>query len=164
MRITGAPWGSLFRIQIFLLQITENVSCEGGGLACSTAEESWPWITHFKGPSYLLPPRLNRQLPLIRSPSPSFETAWEILGQLDGVWTVFWQETTWNRRSNESEVLFNLVKTGKFQQLQSGNLSPSATDAEARRCIIWRVGAGSLLWFVLTQCQLLKMFWSQLLY
>lgn len=108
----------------------------------------------------LLPPRLNRQLPLIRSPSPSFETAWEILRQLDGVWTVFWQETTWNR-SNESEVLFNSVKTGKFQQLQSGNLSPSATEAEARWCIIWRVVAGSLLWFVVTQCQLLKMFWSK---
>lgn len=142
----GAPWGSLFRIQIFLLQIREKVSCAQRQKSAATFKgASYPPVWTDNGLS-LEPPPL-----LLKLPGISLDNRM-VSGHF------FWQETTWNGRSNESDVLFNSAKTGKFQQMQSRNLRPSATEAEARRCIIWMVVAGCLLWFILTQCQLLEMF------
>lgn len=78
----GAPWGSLFRIQNSSFR-----SQKMGRVTCPTAKRVLP-LNHtlFKGPSH--PPlRLNQLLPLIRSSSASFETARDIPGQLDGIWT-----------------------------------------------------------------------------
>lgn len=85
----GAPWGSLFRIQ----NSSSRSQKMGRESPAPQQKESCPWITHSSKvpPTHNPPPtpplRLNQLLPLIRSPSASFETARDIPGQLDGIRT-----------------------------------------------------------------------------